>query len=238
MTKPPILILKSLSSAINHNLLLVVTLAATLAACTSLTPQAVDVPPPVVITVVVTPTHPGATVNGTLPASEMPAATDQATDSPQYPAPFQNTVDAVYQDFERGFMIYLSDRKVIWVFIKSIPDPGGTPVPTQRVGEWLAFADTFTDGELETDPAFVPPTNYQQPKRGFGKVWRENASIRDLLGWGLDYERAYTAQVTDYSIGKFDSAGVYVPQSFIHLVTTANAITIHVDEASQTWSKP
>ena len=208
----------------------------TLTACISSSPQAVDVPPPVVITVVVTPTGLGSTLTGTQPAPTDSAPTESAPQ--QYPPPFQNSVPAVYQDFERGFMIYLADRQAIWVFVKSIPDPSGTPVPTQSVGVWLAFADTFQDGEPETDPAFVPPTNYQQPRRGFGKVWRENANLRDLLGWGLDYERPYTASVTDYSIGAFDSNGDYSPQSFIHLVTTANSITVHIDEAAHTWSKP
>jgi hypothetical protein len=216
-------------------LLLLTTL--TLTACVA-APQGVDVPPPLVITVVVTQS------GSNPPPTESQAATpESSTPSPtaataQYPAPFQNQVDAVYQDFERGFMIYLADRQAIWVFGKSIPDPGGTPVATQSVGVWLAFADNFKDGDPETDPAFEPPVNYQQPKRGFGKVWRENANVRDLLGWGLDYERPYTASVTDYSIGTFDSNGGYAPQSFIHLVTTANGLTVHIDETTRTWSKP
>lgn len=217
---------------------LLLPLALTLTACTAISPQAVDVPPPVVITVVVTSSGSGSEPTQPQAATPESATPEAEPTAAQYPAPFQSQVDAVYQDFERGFMIYLADRKAIWVFVKSIPDPAGTPVPTQSVGVWLAFADTFQDGEPETDPAFEPPVNYQQPKRGFGKVWRENANVRDLLGWGLDYERPYTASVTDYSIGAFDSTGVYSPQSFIHLATTANGLTVHIDESTRTWSKP
>ena len=211
-------------------------LALTLAACQTTPPQPVDVPPPVIITVVVTAAGSApaaATASPGKPATQTGLATQ-----PPYPVPFQNTVDAVYQDFERGFMIYLGDRKVIWVFARSVPDVAGTPVATQKFGVWLGFPDKFKDGDPETDPAIVPPANFQQPKRGFGKIWRENAGVRDALGWGLDFERPYSASVTDYSIGVFGAGGAYVPKSFIHIVTTANGAVVHVDEAAQTWARP
>jgi len=195
-----------------------------LAACTA--PAAVDVPPPLVITVVVTPGGGG------------PVATPGAGDAtrppgpnPSYPPPFQNTVTAVYQDFERGFMIYLPDRKVIWTCVRSAG-------PSTHYGQFVAYPDTFQDGEPETDATLIPPTGMQQPKRGFGKVWRENPVVRELLGWGLDFERAYPTTVTDYSIGIFDSNGVYTPQSFIHTVGAPDGSLLHIDEATHLWSRP
>lgn len=210
--------------------------ALALAACQTTLPQAVEVPPPVIITVVVT-------AAGSAPAAATaspgkPAPQTAPATQPPYPLPFQNTVNAVYQDFERGFMIYLGDRKVIWVFARSVPDDAGTPAATLNFGAWLGFQDKFKDGDPETDPAILPPANFQQPKRGFGKIWRENAGVRDALGWGLDYERPYSASVTDYSIGVFDASGAYVPKSFIHTVTTANGAVVHVDEAAQIWARP
>jgi hypothetical protein len=202
--------------------------AALLAACGSSVPPPVDVPPPLVITVVVTPTG-GGPDSGPTPGagSTAPPVTPNAA----YPPPFQNTLTAVYQDFERGFMLYLPDRKAIWVCIRSIG-------PSVNYGQWAAFPDTFQDGEPEIDPTLVPPTGLQQPKRGFGKVWRENPVMHDLIGWGLDFERAYATRVVDYSIGTFDASGVYTPRSFVHTIETPSGAVIHIDEATQLWSTP
>lgn len=227
------------TSLVTCYLLLVIIIAA----CTA-SPQGVEVAPPLVITVVVTPTGNGtrvpsgasATVPPTLASGTQPAT--QTSAGPAYPAPFQNNVNAVYQDFEKGFMIYLADRKAIWVFIDAVYDAQGDVIPTKNHGLWLAFPDTFQDGDPETDPALTPPSGFQQPKRGFGKVWRENQSVRDALGWGLDFERPYSALVTDYSIGDFDSDGNYTPRSFIHTITAFDNSLIHIDEDTGYWSKP
>ncbi len=194
-----------------------------LAGCTAASALPVEVPPPLVITVVVTP------AGGSPAATPDPAGTTSPGPGSSYPPPFQNTITAVYQDFERGFMIYLSDRKAIWVFVRSAG-------PSVNYGQWIPYADTFQDGELETDPTLVPPPSFQQPKRGFGKVWRENPVLRELVGWGLDYERAYTTTVIDYSIGAFDANGIYTPQSFIHTVGALDSSLIHIDEATRLWS--
>ena len=198
-----------------------------LAACAGA--AGIQVAPPMVITVVVTPTGNGTTPD-TSPTTPIAVTAPQTDVAAQYPAPFQNSVSAVYQEFENGFMIYLADRQVIWVFLRSLP--------SRTVGAWLAFPDTFKEGDPETDPALTPPATLQQPKRGFGKVWRENEGVRDAIGWALDFERPYTALVIDYSIGVFDANGIYTPQSFIHTVTALDSALLHIDEATRIWSKP
>ncbi len=202
-----------------------------LAACSTAAPPA-DVAPPLVITVVVTPT-------GGAPAAS--TASPAATASPHpaaYPPPFQNSLTAVYQPFERGFMIYLSDRKAVWTFIQAVVNNAGTATPTRQFGQWLAFPDTFNEGDPEIDPAIIAPEGLLQPKRGFGKVWREQPAVREAIGWGLEYELPYPTVVTDYSIGVFDAAGNYTPQSFIHTLTIPDGILFHIDEAAQLWSQP
>jgi hypothetical protein len=214
-----------------------------LAACSAAPTPGDDVAPPIVITVVVTPTGGGAPVptssNDT--ATSEPAATEDPspteTPEPGHPAPVQNRVSAVYQDFEHGFMIYLDDRKVIWVFIPSAVQPG-SPIPTTRYGLWLGYADTFVDGEPETLPTFQPPDTFQQPKRGFGKVWRDNAPIRDALGWALDFERSYTAVVIDYDIAEMYGDGSFGPTAHMHTITTINGDLTHINEATNLWSQP
>lgn len=200
------------------------------AACARPSP-APEVAPPLVITVVVTPT-------GGAPA---PSPSVSAPAQAGYPAPFQSNITAVYQTFERGFMIYLSDRQAIWVFIRPliIANTGGTPTAAApNFGPWMAFADTFTEGQPETDPAIIAPSGFLQPKRGFGKVWRDHPEIREALGWATNYEQPYAAVAADYSIGVFDSPSAYTLKSFIHTISTIDGTLVHVDEAARTWSKP
>ncbi len=131
-------------------------------------------------------------------------------------------------------MIYVPDRKAVWVFV--LPD--ATAPSAFTAGLWLAYADTFSEDEPETDPAIVAPEGLIQPKRGFGKVWRENGPVRDALGWATEIELPYPATITDYAIGKFDSSGKFAPSAFIHTITDFDGDVIHLDEATRTWSKP
>ena len=63
----------------------------------------------------------------------------------------------------------------------------------QNNGEVGIFADTYADGDPESDPSIVPPAGLLQPIRGFGKVWRENQAVRDRLGWAVAPEQGYDA---------------------------------------------
>ncbi len=68
-------------------------------------------------------------------------------------------------------------------------------------GTWQSFADTFEEGMPESDPNFSPPPGRMQPLRGFGKVWRENADVREQLGWALAKESGGSAQVQEFERG-------------------------------------
>jgi hypothetical protein len=192
-----------------------------LAACSTATPTVM--PTPVVITAVTTPTTIAQPTN---PPPSQP---------PSYPAPSQMNIAAVYEPFERGFMIYLSDRKQIWVFIRPTLANTSTNLPV-NFGQWLAYADTFKDGEPETDPTFAAPTRLLQPKRGFGKVWRENAPIRSGIGWALDWEVPYNSSVTTYPIGAIEG-GKFNHKFSFHIITLSDGSAIHVNEATYMWSK-
>lgn len=199
-------------------LLLLVTIL-TITACSSARPTTIATP--IVITAVTTPT-----------AVPAPAP---ATASPSYPAPSQVNVAAVYEPFERGFMIYLSDRKQIWVFIRPTLANTTTNLPV-NFGQWLAYADTFKDGEPETDPTFAAPTRLLQPKRGFGKVWRENALVRAGIGWALEWELPYNASLTTYPIGTIEG-GKFNHKFSFHIITILDGSSIHVNESTYMWSK-
>ncbi|MDF1515761.1 MAG: hypothetical protein P1S60_18285, partial [Anaerolineae bacterium] len=87
---------------------------------------------------------------------------------------------AAQQPFQNGFMIWLEPSKSIVVFFNNY---GGQ--------SYRIFPDTFKDGDPETDPNFAPPSGLLQPKRGFGKVWRENIVVRDNLGWATADESGF-----------------------------------------------
>ncbi|MEK7278784.1 MAG: hypothetical protein AAB342_01855 [Chloroflexota bacterium] len=202
-----------------------------LSACSA--SPAPQVAPPLVITVVVTPTP---STSGAEAGMATPVPPYSQTSS--YPAPFQTNITAVYQSFERGFMIYLSDRQAVWVFMKSYAANTGGVAVAPNFGLWAGYPDTFKEGDAEDDPSILAPAGFLQPHRGFGKVWREHPDVRDALGWASDYERPYAAIVTDYSIGSFDAVGAYTPQSFIHAITTVDGSLVHVDEAAGVWTLP
>ncbi|MCB0133227.1 MAG: hypothetical protein KDD78_20330 [Caldilineaceae bacterium] len=68
------------------------------------------------------------------------------------------------------FMVWLSWEGNIYVLL---PD-----------GTWEAFPDTWTE-EMPTfacNPLGGEPTSPPLPRRGFGKLWCENATIRDAMG--------------------------------------------------------
>src|SRR5262249_34197063 len=106
------------------------------------------------------------------------------------PTEIRGTLYIAQQDFEHGYMFWLSNQDVIWVLIRS-----GSG---QDAGEWYKYQDTFKDGEPEIDPSLTPPTTtplpltktpvgapMYQPRRGFGKLWRTTLGLRDALGWAL-----------------------------------------------------
>lgn len=95
-------------------------------------------------------------------------------------APLETT--AAQQAFERGTMFWLQGiegQDVIYVLYDD--------------GSWDRYEDTWEESMPEQDPSITPPAGLQQPIRGFGKVWRENTSVRDKVGWALSGERGYTA---------------------------------------------
>jgi hypothetical protein len=88
---------------------------------------------------------------------------------------------AAEQPFTGGVMIWLEAHDTIYVLYSD--------------GEWVRFADTWSEAEPESDPALAPPDGLYQPVRGFGKVWREQAGVREILGWATSPELGFTSQV-------------------------------------------
>jgi hypothetical protein len=101
-------------------------------------------------------------------------------------SPLQMTGSA-WQPFEQGDILWRQDLNLIYV----LPDGGS----------WQVYGDTWRDGDLQFDTAITAPDGLYQPVRGFGKVWREEAGVRESLGWGTQEESGGTAQVQQFEDG-------------------------------------
>lgn len=103
---------------------------------------------------------------------------------------------AAIQRFDNGVMIWVQATGRIYAFLKD--------------GRWFSYADTFREGDPESDPAFSPPDGRQQPLRGFGKVWRDHADLRDAIGWALAKEEPATAARLPFERGAVLRVGVFL----------------------------
>ena len=99
---------------------------------------------------------------------------------------------AATAQFERGVMYWLNTPRgpVIYAFA------------AQRGGHvsYRGFEDTWREGEAAT-VGLNPPAGRYEPARGFGKVWRENPELQQLLGWALEPEHAVTASFQAFEYG-------------------------------------
>jgi hypothetical protein len=104
-------------------------------------------------------------------------------------APVQNErgIEAIEQPFERGHMEWVSDGKQIFVLYR-------------ESSSWARFADAWTPDEV-TIPGEPPPPGFYRPQRSFGKLWRENATVRERLGWGTAVERPYDGRLQRFERG-------------------------------------
>lgn len=131
-----------------------------------------------------------------------------------FPTDVVSTVQIVEQSYQGGRLFWIRHTRQIWVMLTDPDMPGR--------GEWLCYNDTFTEGEMETDPDLVPPDeDLIQPRRGFGKLWRNNDDLRDDLGWAITPELEVDSQYT-YVAGGTVQNGQYVPGPGEHRLTTFN----------------
>lgn len=110
------------------------------------------------------------------------------TQSDVCPSVAATNTSAAEQPFQGGRMIWLEQVQA-----------GGAVMQKQLLvfyddGKYEQYEDTWTDAEPESDPAIVPPAGLHQPVRGFGKLWRENPSVRDRLGWATTPEQGFDTE--------------------------------------------
>jgi hypothetical protein len=95
----------------------------------------------------------------------------------------------------RSLMIWRSDNREIYVI-----DGEDT---NASEGMILTYTDLWYDSQPEIHPdcaGMTPPTGYELPIRGFGKVWCEN-ELWDLVGWPSEHESGVTLLVQPMQYG-------------------------------------
>ncbi len=118
------------------------------------------------------------------------------------------------QNFENGFMIWIEAQDVI---IYSTWD-GATHAE---------LVDTFEHGvDPIDDPSIVPPDGLYQPAYGFGKIWREENGVRDLLGWATDWGTEYTVKRQSQPLHRY---------GFQEWITLTNGGLITINHPNPTW---
>lgn len=199
---------------------------------------------PVIVYIVVTatPTSPGgepiATSDGTAIAQTAAAAATSATlstpvlqatpagtSTPEINAMPTVTVRQIYvaeQPFQRGRMFWLEPTGQIWVMVET--EPG--------VGLWQVYEDLFKEGDMELDPAVVPPEGLIQPIRGFGLIWRTGENVRQEIGWATDIEVGFVSNY-EYHPGEGSTPTDFVPG--YHFMQNQFGDWFRFNEINGTW---
>lgn len=135
------------------------------------------------------------------------------------PSAAKNSGLAAIQSFQGGYMIWIQQVGQVWALYN------GSDLEN---GHWFSYPDTFHEGEPETDTTIVPPVGLYQPRRGFGKVWRQATEVRRALGWALSPEMGYTTTWT-FDGNRYTLVGPSGEQFVLIYSPTG--------DASQTWSR-
>jgi protein-export membrane protein SecD len=165
--------------------------------------------------------------DGTAQVAVVPTATITPGPSPTIdPRPTETVgkISVAEEVFEHGRMFWVSPTQQFWVMV----------ITSTGHGTWSIFDDTFKDGEPEMDPSIVAPDGKYQPVRGFGKLWRENQTVRDELGWGTTPEFGYDSEYRYYPGGSVQN-GQYVAGPGYHVLFTLDGEAIRFNEADMTW---
>lgn len=185
-------------------------------------------------TLLETPTPSAGTTQVAVSASTTPeqtattaaTATLSVTATPDvFPTAVVGQIYVAEQSFQNGSMYWLQPIKQIWV---TTTDKDGKQI-------WLAFEDTWVDGQPEVNPTLTPPADLLQPVRGFGKLWRENKDVQALVGWASDAEFGYVTRYEYRAGGVVNAANEYVPGKGRHVITLLDGQTMMFNEEDNTW---
>jgi hypothetical protein len=120
-------------------------------------------------------------------------------------APAQQ-VDALYQPFEKGFIIWRGDTRESYAFSTLTGDTEGSAI---RYSSEAYAEDAFADVPVPPQYASEIPFGFYQPVGDIGHVWKDARWLLSL-GWAKAEATPYTATVQDSYAGSFGSLIAYM----------------------------
>lgn len=84
----------------------------------------------------------------------------------------EESANGVYHEFQRGYMVWVQDTRLIHIFLK------GSEL------RYSIYPDTYVDGTPEPRSDVVLGEGLYLPKRGFGRVWREQ-QLASIIGYAV-----------------------------------------------------
>ncbi len=108
-------------------------------------------------------------------------------------------IEAAYQQFEGGMMVWRGDTREIYVLYEDGPYQNGTVTYTTE-----ASYATMPD----PDATLMPPLDRFVPAHGFGKIWANAPGVREKLGWALGSEQSYRMTIQEVAMTREPPPGV------------------------------
>ncbi|MDO8688909.1 MAG: hypothetical protein Q7R39_02680 [Dehalococcoidia bacterium] len=111
----------------------------------------------------------------------------------------EKVVSMAGQTFQHGFLYWRGDIRQIYAIFDT--------------GRWVAYPDTWNEGDPSPSVGTPAPPGAFEPVRGFGKVWRDGAGVRTALGWATAGERGFNGAAEPFEQGFMvatDNEGIFV----------------------------
>jgi hypothetical protein len=128
-----------------------------------------------------------------IPEFQYGSGYDSSTFGCPVPGQDYQDVNGAQVHFERGEMYWIKQRGGTGLIFVVIYGPNNA-LSYQR------FEDTWSEGQ-PLNSGLEPPSGLLEPARGFGKVWREQAGIRDALGWATEEEQGVVVSYQEFQRG-------------------------------------
>ncbi len=123
------------------------------------------------------------------------------------------------QPFEHGLMLWADQWTSGGPAILALINGG-----VSGRGEWQEWPDQWVAGMPESDPTLTPPPGLFEPRRGFGKLWREQVALRDKLGWATAPEAALPGGLWQWdALAKYNSVYITGPGGLVYVLGPEHA---------------